>query len=612
MDSSYRVRKEVGMSYKLYDAEIEYLKTLGNADCYIDIPMVHNSFFKKEFEFKREDSGGSYDVVVASYTEVSFVFWNSLSRYVANLSGKEFNLYVYGSEGKKVKVIAKQPKVSLIVDGRTTEQTFGIEQSKTSNIFRLFSSVKNRHGVISIYYFKAWDESDNLVLDLIPVRVGNVGYLFDKVSMKLFGNAGTGSFVLGPDVAPGRYANEVAFLESWGNQYIDTGIKPSTDTKIELKCLYCKSGAGLTNYGALIGADDRDNAYILNHSAVANFTYGLEFSNNFANPQTRLLTFDSTTSPQNMRVYDEGGSLVTTLTCLRGVFEVNQNLYLFAANRSGTPVYGSNRILYCKIYDGDTLVRDYVPVEYNGTGYMYDKVSGLFFDNQGTGKFLFGSIAKACARSYSRRQLMASKLPYDAEVVYLEIPKSTNSPTVRAYINTGYIETPGFGFYVEAYGNGNYQGGVNFAAIGNDTTYYTATDFTVLKKSGAGTGYGFRNAPGNYNIKFVWEIIQNNNTATYRVKRNNSETSGTITVGDFTETELPILIGYGRTNSVASKKTSGGFYLYRVVFYEYQTIVRDFIPVRVGNVGYMYDKVSGKLFGNAGTGNFILGPDKNI
>jgi hypothetical protein len=36
----------------------------------------------------------------------------------------------------------------------------------------------------------------------------------------------------------------------------------------------------------------------------------------------------------------------------------------------------------------------------------------------------------------------------------------------------------------------------------------------------------------------------------------------------------------------------------------------DLIPVRVGNVGYMYDKVSGKLFGNAGTGKFILGPDK--
>ena len=39
-------------------------------------------------------------------------------------------------------------------------------------------------------------------------------------------------------------------------------------------------------------------------------------------------------------------------------------------------------------------------------------------------------------------------------------------------------------------------------------------------------------------------------------------------------------------------------------------LVRDFIPVRKGNTGYMYDKVSGQLFGNSGTGEFILGPDK--
>ena len=37
----------------------------------------------------------------------------------------------------------------------------------------------------------------------------------------------------------------------------------------------------------------------------------------------------------------------------------------------------------------------------------------------------------------------------------------------------------------------------------------------------------------------------------------------------------------------------------------------DAVPVRVGQVGYMYDKVSGQLFGNAGTGDFVIGPDIN-
>ena len=35
---------------------------------------------------------------------------------------------------------------------------------------------------------------------MIPVRVGQVGYMYDRVSKTLFGNAGTDSFVLGPDV----------------------------------------------------------------------------------------------------------------------------------------------------------------------------------------------------------------------------------------------------------------------------------------------------------------------------------------------------------------------------------------------------------------------------
>lgn len=43
--------------------------------------------------------------------------------------------------------------------------------------------------------------------------------------------------------------------------------------------------------------------------------------------------------------------------------------------------------------------------------------------------------------------------------------------------------------------------------------------------------------------------------------------------------------------------------------------VRDFIPVRFTNEngeddGAMFDKVSGQLFVNAGTGSFIIGPDK--
>lgn len=52
-----------------------------------------------------------------------------------------------------------------------------------------------------------------------------------------------------------------------------------------------------------------------------------------------------------------------------------------------------------------------------------------------------------------------------------------------------------------------------------------------------------------------------------------------------------------------------GCTIYDLKIYESGVLVRDMYPVRVGQVGYMYDKISNRLFGNSGTGTFTLGPD---
>lgn len=51
------------------------------------------------------------------------------------------------------------------------------------------------------YSFKIQNYSTNAsIMDLQPVRVGRKGYMCDKVSGNLLANAGTGSFVIGPDI----------------------------------------------------------------------------------------------------------------------------------------------------------------------------------------------------------------------------------------------------------------------------------------------------------------------------------------------------------------------------------------------------------------------------
>ena len=49
-----------------------------------------------------------------------------------------------------------------------------------------------------LYYCKIW-KGGVLVFDGIPVRVGQTGYIYDRISGNLIGNLGTDSFTLGPD-----------------------------------------------------------------------------------------------------------------------------------------------------------------------------------------------------------------------------------------------------------------------------------------------------------------------------------------------------------------------------------------------------------------------------
>ena len=49
--------------------------------------------------------------------------------------------------------------------------------------------------------------------------------------------------------------------------------------------------------------------------------------------------------------------------------------------------------------------------------------------------------------------------------------------------------------------------------------------------------------------------------------------------------------------------------IFSATIYNGSTLVRDYIPVRVGTVGCLYDKVSGTLFYSSGSSDFTAGPD---
>ena len=89
----------------------------------------------------------------------------------------------------------------------------------------------NGENIFSPYAFKTGSvqitKGDSLVRDYIPVRKGTVGYLYDRVTRKLFGNAGTGDFVLGPDVVPVEWIGTET-----RDPFINTGVIPTDNTGV--------------------------------------------------------------------------------------------------------------------------------------------------------------------------------------------------------------------------------------------------------------------------------------------------------------------------------------------------------------------------------------------
>ena len=226
-----------------------------------------------------------------------------------------------------------------------------------------------------------------LVRDYIPVRKGTVGYLYDRVSGKLFGNAGTGDFVLGPDVVP------VEWLGSTGTQYIDSGVMLNSNHVVKLRGLRdSTTGGGYANsfFGANIG-----------FNVVFNLTgsVGVERFYFFESPSPK----ESQIATNTFKEYECGknfiidGTPIGTTSSATG--STTADAYIFARN-NGTAAkdFIRGKIAYLQIWLNTDLVRDFIPVRV-GTGStwegaMMDVLTRKVYRNQGTGAFTYGNDLK--------------------------------------------------------------------------------------------------------------------------------------------------------------------------------------------------------------------------
>ena len=199
---------------------------------------------------------------------------------------------------------------------------------------------------------------------------------------------------------PLPYDAEVEYLEGTGTQYIDTGFYPRT-TNVNIKVENKFNKSTLAGNNCILGA--RTNTQGDNGFKLPNFyshtieCQGLVGVGSQSHQGDLIGEFDIDTDytfycdiKKDSQNFYINGVLNKALTASISSCDSGGTLYMFAMHQNGTRWQFKGKIYYCKIWQDDVLVRDYIPVRVGTTGYMYDRCTNTLFGNDGTGSFVLG------------------------------------------------------------------------------------------------------------------------------------------------------------------------------------------------------------------------------
>lgn len=281
-------------------------------------------------------------------------------------------------------------------------------------------SISSRITSITEHVAEAYDKIEDVGVDLTNVNknIENISSLvesiYDEYPNKVTGE-GTNISLLPTKKAkinidikgdmtqfelPSGYT-AIDYIESTGTQYIDTQYF-NVSNNIEVKI-----GIAITNQVAseidIIGNQDgRTGRFVIGYdprSSVGFFAYS-RYGSASADSNARIsMAYSQNTKYNIIAKYDWENNL-KTITVNDTTAQSSFNSSIISSRNTikilqsgNNSLYATGRIYYAKIYDNDMLIRDMIPCinENNEIG-LYDKVSGTFFGNQGTGTFVAGPV----------------------------------------------------------------------------------------------------------------------------------------------------------------------------------------------------------------------------
>jgi len=225
------------------------------------------------------------------------------------------------------------------------------------------------------------------------------------------------------------------------------------------------------------------------------------------------------------------------------------------------------------------------------------------------------SMAASPVRSLLGVRMLAEsnepKLPYNAEVEYLE---STGTQWIDTGISMDIYPSIGFRIGLNPLVSVNKNPATDgFCGFSNYGSRWFGVNFMSLNSRGLQIGLG-NTAYNSSNMAIKdYEVLVSSELG---VLLDGMDTGYTYShgIGGRKGTTFYVFAICARDSSNINHISPRQCRIYSLTIYNGEDVLQDFIPVRFMNEqgiseGAMYDRISGELFRNQGTGAFIIGPD---
>lgn len=366
------------------------------------------------------------------------------------------------------------------------------------------------------------------------------------------------------------------YIESTGTQYIDTGIKASKNLKVEADIDVSPASGWVMILG------DYTNGSYFSWWRQNTTMYAYYGSNN--KTLAELTGKRKYISNNTNNIWSIDTSKITVTSNSSDFSKNGNNLYLFSVNNGGNYNKASMKLYSCKIYDNNTLVRDFIPAKRISDSKcgLWDKVNLKFYTDENGSNFTAGTEKTAIAAIGTPIEYIQSNGTQYINSGF--IPKATTRTIMKA-------EPMSWSAWSAFFGTRNTSSSTASQA------YIAAVPAATLYRSDY---FGSSLTAETPTIMQITNINKNKNICSF----NNIMIANTSsTVNATTNMFLLALNDVGTAKYFLSAK------LYSCQIYDGDTLVRDFTPIKTTTNAYgLWDNINKVFYPNAGTGTFTAGP----